>query len=72
MILKKQIKDLKRGDFFLVVKYKKTGGDCLSTRVYVRDEYDRTEKKYYAHEYYDVCSFRAFKPTQEVIVDFEF
>ena len=68
---KKQIKDLKRGEFFRVIRHTKTG-DCLGVKVYVRDEYDRSEKKYYAHEYYDFCAIRSFKPTQEVIVDFEF
>ena len=67
----KQLKDLKRGEFFRVVK-RSTGRCAVSTKVYVKDEYDRSEKKYYAHDYFDVCAFRAFKPTQEVTTEFEF
>lgn len=71
----KQIKDLKKGEIFRLVKRKSNGAasSCgISTKVYVRDYYARSERKYYAHDYFDVCDFRAFEPTQEVTTDFEF
>lgn len=71
----KQIKDLKKGEIFRLVKRKSAGAasSCgVSTKVYVRDYYERSERKYYAHDYFDVCDFRAFKPTQEVTTNFEF
>ena len=71
----KQIKDLKKGEIFRLVKRKSNGAasSCgVSTKVYVRDYYERSERKYYAYDYFDVCDFRAFNPTQEVTTDFEF
>ena len=71
----KQIKDLKKGEIFRLVKRKSNGAasSCgVSTKVFVRDYYERSERKYYAHDYFDVCDFRAFNPTQEVTTDFEF
>lgn len=71
----KQIKDLKRGEIFRVVKRKGNGvaSSCgVSVKVYVRDYYERSEGKYYAHDYFDICDYRAFKPAQEVTTDFEF
>lgn len=71
----KQIKDLKKGEIFRLVKRKSNGAasSCgVSTKVYVRGYYERSERKYYAHDYFDVCDFRAFNPTQEVTIDFEF
>lgn len=59
----KTIKDLKKGDYFKV----KENGSVL-----VRGDYDRSTKKYSAYYFDDVCKERFFKPTQNVIVDFEF
>ena len=64
----KQIKELKKGEFFRL--YRKGWGYSLS--VYVRGEYDRSEKKYLATKYFDVNDWRYFKPTQKVAVGFEF
>lgn len=63
----KQIKEIKKGEFFRVVN---RAGIC--DKVYVRDYYERSDKKYYAYAYYDINDFRAFKPTQKVAVGFEF
>ena len=71
----KQLKELKKGEIFRLVKRKTNGATTacgVSVKVYVRDHYDRSERKYYAHDYFDACDFRAFKPTQEVTTDFEF
>ena len=62
-----QLKDLKKGELFRLVTKKGVG-----TKVYVRDEYCRAERKYYAVDYMDICNCRLLKPTQEVVVDFEF
>lgn len=70
-----QLKKLKKGELFRIVKRKTNGNKVacgVSTKVYVKDYYDRSERRYYAHDYFDVCAFRALKPTQEVTTDFEF
>lgn len=40
--------------------------------VWVRDEYDRTMKKYWAYKYDDVCHSKTIKPDTLVWVGFEF
>lgn len=62
-----KIKELKKGEFFRLVTKKGVGA-----KTYVRDEYDRSDKKYCAYDFFDVCAFRYFKPSQEVTTDFEF
>lgn len=57
------IKDLKVGDFF---KLKENG------RVYVRDSYNRSTKKYEYHEFDDINRFHECKGTKQVITDFVF
>lgn len=57
------IKDLKVGDFF---KLKDNG------RVYVRDSYNRSTKKYEYYDFDDVNRWHECKGTKEVIIDFEF
>ncbi len=59
-----QLKDLKRGDFF---KRKAT-----SSIVYIRDEYERTLKKYSCYKFDDVNSEIFLKGSTEVYTDFTF
>lgn len=58
-----QIKDLKRGEFFMIEKCKV---------VYIRGDYERSLKKYSATRADDINSERFFKPTKEVITNFEY
>lgn len=47
-----KIKNVKQGDFFLLTFY----GEPDEKRVYIRDGYDRTERKYVAHKFSDINS----------------
>ena len=58
------VKGLKKGEFF---KLKED-----SKRVYIRGEYDRTEKKYCCTAWDDISMCRAFKGEKLVFVGFTF
>lgn len=62
------IKELKKGDYFTV----KAIAEPKETQVYVRGEYDRSEKKYCCYKFSDICAERMFKGDKEVFVDFTF
>lgn len=57
------IRELKKGDYFKL---------SASGRVYVRDEYDRSEKKYWIYPFEDVNAGRFLKGTRAVVTEFEF
>lgn len=63
-----KIRELKKGDFFTI----KAIDEPRESQVYVRGEYDRSEKKYSCYKFSDVCSERLFKGDKEVFVDFTF
>jgi hypothetical protein len=58
------IKEVKTNDYFKL----KASSDI----VYVKLGYDRGSKTYACCKFDDVNSFRYFKATKEVVVDFEF
>lgn len=58
------VKELKIGEFF---KLKED-----SKRVYIRDEYDRSEKKYCCTAFDDICVCRMFKGDKKVYAGFTF
>ena len=59
------IEKVKTGDFFKL-------SDKPNGKVYVKDEYDRSEKAYWCYEYYDVNSGRYFKKGKTVYTGFTF
>lgn len=62
------IKDLKKDDFFTLKPI-----PCpKESQVYVRDDYCRSCKKYYAWKFSDIGSSRLFKPDTVVYTDFIF
>lgn len=63
-----KIKELKKGNFFTLknVEYPK------ESEVYIRGDYDRTEKKYECYKFSDVNSTRMFKGDKEVYTDMIF
>lgn len=67
---KVMVKDLKKGDFYTLKDY----GDYPSeNKVYIRDEYDRSEKKYMAVKFTDYLGSGVYhKGTKEVYTDFIF
>ena len=64
----KKIKELKKGEFFRRL----SPSGLIGSTIYVKDYYERSSKKYYAYDYFDINYFRAFRPDQDVVVDFEF
>lgn len=66
----KQIKELKRGDFFTLKDY---GEETTpSARVYVRGDYDRSERKFEIYKFDDVNAARFIRGDKPVFVGFTF
>ena len=63
-----QLKDLKKGDWFTLkpIEYPK------ESQVYIKGDYDRTDKKYECSKFSDVCYSRMLKGTTTVYTDFIF
>lgn len=59
------IKDIKKGDFFRLK-------DSESATVWVRDEYDKSSKKYWVYKFDDVNHGKEVKGTQKVFTEFTF
>lgn len=64
----KTIKDIKRGEFFTLSNINHPS----ESQVWVRDEYDRSEKKYLAHKWDDVNHFRSFRGDFVIYTEFIF
>lgn len=63
------ISELPKGTYFRLVN---PGTLKVNPTVYVRDDYDRSTKKYTACRHDDICSSREFKPDRLVCIDFTF
>lgn len=65
---KVMLKDVKKGDWFTLkpIEEPKDG------QVYVRGDYDRSDRKYECYKWTDICCFRYFPGTRYVYVDFTF
>lgn len=63
-----KIQELKRGDYFTIsdIRYPK------ENQVYVYTGYDRSQKRYCAVKFSDMCFERQFKKDSEVYTDFIF
>lgn len=65
----KKIKDLKKGEFFTLKDY----GECPDeSKVYIRDSYDRTAKKYSCYKWSDINHESMIKADRTVFVGFTF
>lgn len=62
------IKEIKKGDYFTL----KPIEEPKESQVYVRGEYDRSEKKYSCYKFSDTNAERFFAGTKEVYTDFIF
>lgn len=69
--MKKQIKDLKAGDFFTLRDHGEDT-EVRESAVWVRGDYDKGSKTYSCYKYEDVNHEHFFKGTKEVFVDFIF
>ena len=62
------IKNLKKGEFFTL----KAIENPTENQVWVKGDYDRTERKYVCYKFSDVCACRLFKGDKEVHTEFTF
>ena len=62
------IKDLKKGEYFTL----KPISEPTEKQVFIRGEYDRSERKYEAIKFSDFCAVRELKPSTIVYTDFTF
>lgn len=62
------LKSLKKGDFFMKKNYPYPTED----QVWIRDEYDRTARKYWVHRWSDVNDSRLMKGDAKVFTDMTF
>ena len=64
----KRIKDLKKGEYFTLkpIEYPK------ESIVWIRGDYERSEKKYSCSKFSDICHENFMKGDKLVYVDFEF
>lgn len=63
-----KIKDLKKGEYFTL----KQIDEPKDSQVYVRGEYDKSERKYECYKWDDVNSTRFYKGDKEVYTNFIF
>lgn len=63
-----KIKDLKKGDYFTLKEIEYPD----EKQVYIKGDYERSEKKYSVYKFYDVNSERLLKGEKEVYIGFTF
>ena len=63
-----KLKDLKIGEYFTLKPYSKP----TEKQVYIRGEYDRTERKYECGKFCDISYSRYLKGDTEVYTEFTF
>lgn len=68
----KTVKDLKKGEYFTLKDYESLCGCVKENQVYIRDDYDRTEKKYLCGKFIDISYSRYLKGDTIVYTDFTF
>ena len=62
------MKELRKGDFFTLRAIE----DPAPSQVYIRGEYDRTERKYWAQKFSDISDGKYIDGNREVYINFEF
>lgn len=62
------LKDLKKGEFFTL----KPIDEPKETQVYIRDDYDKSEKKYFCQKWCDISVGRLLKGETKVYTEFTF
>lgn len=63
-----KLKELKKGEYFTIKPLENPKG----SQVYIRGEYDRSEKKYDCGRFDDISYSRYFKGDREVYTEFTF
>lgn len=64
----KTIKELKKGEWFTL----KPIDEPKETQVYIREDYDRSEKRFLCGKFSDISAYRMFKGDKVVYTDFYF
>ena len=64
----KKIRDSPKGEYFTLHPVE----EPKETQVYIRDEYDRSEGRYWAYKWSDVCYGRFFSGDKIVYIGFTF
>ena len=64
----KLLKDLKPGEWFTLKPYE----EAKESQVYIREEYDREEKKYWCGKFCDTSYCRLLKGSTPVYTEFTF
>lgn len=63
-----KLKDLKKGDYFTV----KPIAEPKENQVYIKGDYDRSDKTFECIRFSDISDSRSFKGDKEVYTDFTF
>ena len=63
-----KLKDLKKGELFTL----KEIAEPRDAQVYIREDYDRSEGKYWAQKFSDISAGRYLSGDREVFTDFVF
>lgn len=65
-----KLKELKRGEFF--VRKPMNGQEAKASQVYIKQDYDRSTKKYWCQKWDDISRVIELKGDAEVYQDFTF
>lgn len=65
-----KLKELKHGDFF--TRKPMNGQEAKESQVYIKDDYDRSTKKYWCQKWNDISKGIELKGDTEVYQDFIF
>lgn len=63
-----KLKELKNGEYFTLKPY----ANPKDTQVWVKEEYDRSTKKYVCTKFCDFCESRLIDGNKEIYTDFIF
>lgn len=63
-----KLKDLKKGEYFTIKQIE----NPKENQVYIRGEYDRSDRKYCCGKFSDISASRLFDGNKEVYTDFTF
>jgi len=66
------IAELKQGDFFILSPLPIGKRTPKESQVYIRKEYDRSERKYWCQKWSDISDGKYLKGDRVVFTDFEF
>lgn len=65
---KKTLKEIKKGEMFTL----KPIEEPKASQVYIKDDYDRTDKKWACYKWSDINAYRYLKGSTPVYTDFTF